>query len=103
MPEPPKGLHTAGLKLWRQTVEGVQEGWRLDAHDLTTLEECCRLRDTEARLQRRVDREGATVQGSEGQMVAHPLLRELRMTRALVMTNIRKVEINRPRSATRHL
>ena len=103
MYESPKGLKTAGLALWRLTVEGVEPKWKLTVDDLTVLEECCRLRDTEARLQRRVDHEGVTVKGSEGQMVAHPLLRELRMTRALVMTNIKKVQINKPRKHTAHL
>jgi phage terminase small subunit len=101
--DPPKGLHPAGLALWNETIEGVQDGWRLDSHDLVVLEECCRLRDMEARLQRRVDREGILIAGSEGQQVTHPALRELRMTRALVLANIRRVEIARPRATTGHL
>jgi P27 family predicted phage terminase small subunit len=103
MYEPPKGLRGAGLTLWERTVDGVEDGWKLDAHDLVVLEQCCRWADTIDRLQRRVDREGVEVDGSKGQRVAHPLLREVRMTRALLAANIGKVEISRPRATTRHL
>jgi phage terminase small subunit len=103
MYEPPEGLRTAGQALWRQTIDGVQDGWKLDCNDLTVLEECCRLRDAEVRLQRRVDQEGLLIKGSEGQMVVNPAVRELRMTRALVMASIKKVEIARPRQRTGHL
>jgi phage terminase small subunit len=103
MYEPPKGLKPAGLALWRQTIEHVEDGWRLDSGDLTVLEECCRLRDIEARLQRRVDREGILQDGSEGQKVVHPALKELRLTRAMVLANIKRVEIARPRARTGHL
>ena len=103
MYEPPRGLKPAGLKLWRQIVDGRAEGWTLTADDLTVLEECCRLRDAEQRLQARVDHEGDMVAGSEGQPVVNPALKELRMTRALVMTNVKKVQINRPREHTAHL
>jgi hypothetical protein len=103
MHDPPAGLRTAGLKLWADTHEGVAPGWKLDVADLELLEQACRLKDTAVRLQRRVDHEGTTVQGSEGQMVAHPLLREVRMTRALVVATLKKVEIAPPRARTAHL
>src|SRR4051812_35013878 len=100
MTDAPNGLRTEGLRLWRDTLAGVADGWRLDVADLTLLEEACRLRDTAARLQRRVDREGTEVTGSEGQTVAHPLLREVRMTRALMVATIKRVEIAPPRQRT---
>src|SRR3954451_22700324 len=100
MTDPPNGLRTEGLRLWRDTLAGVADGWRLDVADLTLLEEACRLRDTAVRLQRRVDREGTEVTGSEGQMVAHPLLREVRMTRALVVQTLARIEATRPAPRT---
>lgn len=100
MTEPPNGLRTEGLRLWHDTLAGVADGWALDIADLTLLEEACRLRDTVTRLQRRVDREGTQVTGSEGQMVAHPLLREVRMSRALIVSTVKKVEIAPPHQRT---
>ena len=99
----PKGLKSAGLELWREVIAGVEPGWQLTVDDLTTLTECCRLRDTEARLERRVAREGDVVKGSTGSPVLNPALRELRVIRALVMSSIRRVQVNRPGARTAHL
>lgn len=43
------------------------------------------------------------VEGSKGQLVAHPLLREVRMNRALIMANARAIEIAPPKQRTAHL
>jgi P27 family predicted phage terminase small subunit len=96
MIEPPKGLKAEGLRLWRATIADKAEGWRLEADDLAALEEACRLRDVAARLQRVVDREGMTVVGSQGQPVLHPAARELRLTRALIASTIKRVELAPP-------
>jgi hypothetical protein len=101
--DPPQGLKAAGRQLWGDTLAGVQSSWKLDVKDLALLEEAARLRDVAARLQRRVDREGTTVAGSEDQLVAHPLLRELRLTRALIVSTMAKIEVSRPRTRTAHL
>jgi phage terminase small subunit len=96
MNAPPRGLRKPGLQLWRDTHESVAEGWQLDAKDLALLEEACRLRDTAARLARRVDREGSTLTGPDGKVGVHPLLRELRMTRQLIAQTMHKVQIAPP-------
>ena len=41
--------------------------------------------------------------GSEGQQVGHPLLREVRMTRALIISTVKKIETAPPRERTGHL
>jgi P27 family predicted phage terminase small subunit len=100
---PPKGLKRAGLKLWEDTHAAVAEGWQLDAVDLELLEQACTLKDAAARLQRRVDREGATLKSEDGQVIVHPLLREVRLTRQQIVATVRKVQIAPPRQLTGHL
>lgn len=101
--EPPKGLQAAGKALWKQTIDGVAQGWQLDIADLVVLERCARWADDEARLQARVAAEGDVVAGSTGSPVVNPAARELRQVRSLIATNIKRVEIAPPRASTRHL
>lgn len=101
--EPPDDLRTEGQRLWREMVEGVAPGWELDAGDYVVLEEMCRARDANHRLQRRIDREGVEVAGSKGQPVAHPLLGEVRQNRALIVAGAKRVELAPPKARTSHL
>lgn len=52
--------------------------------ELVVLEQACRTLDTVDRLHAALADDPATVAGSRGQTVAHPLLKELREERALL-------------------
>jgi hypothetical protein len=99
----PSDLNAPGRALWEDVSAGVAEGWKLDAKDYAYLTQAAKAADMAARLQRRIDREGVVVKGSMGQRVAHPLLREARLHRALVVAAVGKVELAPPRQTTGHL
>lgn len=73
----PKGLGLTGKRLWRD-VAGKYE---LRPDEQSILESACKTADTIDQLQEALEGQPAMVPGSRGQMIAHPLLAEVRMQR----------------------
>lgn len=81
----PAGLGTAGRALWRAvTADLAAQGLELRPDEAATLEAAARQADTIATLEGALKDAPLTVRGSQGQEVAHPLLAEVRLGRALL-------------------
>jgi hypothetical protein len=76
-PAPPADLGGRGRKFWRATVAAFE----LSAVEMELLVESCRLLDECEALRSAVDRDGATVAGSSGQVRVNPAIGELRQHR----------------------
>lgn len=75
-PAVPRGLKSAGRRLWESTVEEFD----LAEHELGLLREVCRTADALDALQVVVDRDGVLDESAQGRR-AHPALVELRQQR----------------------
>lgn len=73
-PRGPGDLKAAGKALWKSILADLSEGWELDARELHFLARACRCADELAALEKAVDRDGFTVEGSRGQTTVHPAL-----------------------------
>lgn len=71
IPRPPRGLKTAGRRLWRD----VQSKYELEEHETALLTETCRVTDRLEALARIVEAEGVMEAGTGR---AHPALVESR-------------------------
>ena len=78
-PAPPKGVRTAGRRLWR----AVLADYELDEHELTLLRQVVRVADLCDDLQAVVDDEGPVLRTGET-VRAHPALVELRQQRIVL-------------------
>jgi hypothetical protein len=76
-PSPPRGLKTAGRRLWRE----VRAAFELRADELRILEAACRLSDELAVLDKALRTAPALTQGSQGQDVMNPLFAAARQHR----------------------
>lgn len=78
-PVPPAGLGKGGKKVWNGIV-GVYD---LRPDELATLEDACRLTDMIDAMDKAWSDEGKplTTTGSMGQLVAHPMISEIRTHR----------------------
>lgn len=85
----PKGLASAGRKLWRATVEQFE----LRQDELEVLKAACGEADLIARMEEALEDEPLTVTGSQGQIVAHPLVQELRQHRATQAALFRSLKL----------
>lgn len=83
----PEGLGERAAALWSGTVEGN----RLMAGELVLLEEACRLVDQIDIMQAALDGQGLVVKGSRGQLVASPLIREIRANKLAVSRILRQL------------
>ena len=100
-PKPPEGLQSAGKDLWKSILADVGPGWRLDARDLHFLSRACRIEDEMRELERIVDEEGLTTNGSRGQTAIHPALAEARQLRQVQQRLLGAVELCDPAHGTR--
>lgn len=84
IPRAPKGLRTAGRKVWRGVLSPRDDGAVLELRpdEVPLLVELCRLTDDVERLRDALDGAPLTVEGSKGQDVVHPLRAELHRTSA---------------------
>jgi hypothetical protein len=73
-PRPPKGLGTAGRRLWRSVVEEFE----LDEHERVLLVQACRTVDRLDDIAAGLVGQPLTVENFRGDPVAHPLLNEQR-------------------------
>lgn len=74
--KPPRGLRTAGKRLWTDTLATFE----LAEHERALLLQACRTADALDSLQSALDRDGVLNESSQGVRV-HPALPELRQQR----------------------
>lgn len=79
-PRAPVDLGAAGRRLWRD----VTAEFELGPGEIATLKEACRVADELDDLRAGLMGQPLTVPGSAGQMVAHPLLAEVRRHRDIL-------------------
>lgn len=87
----PKGLAPkgAGRKIWRE----VTSKYQLRADELRVLEDACREADLVDRLEAALEDAPLTVTGSMGQLVAHPLVQEVRQHRNVLAGLLAKLKL----------
>ncbi len=88
-PSAPHGLGSGGLKLWRAVLAAHD----LQGHDLRILEDSCHEVDLIDRLSRELADSPSMVKGSMGQLVASPLVSEVRQHRATLNTLLRGLKL----------
>lgn len=85
----PKGLKSAGRKVWKATVEAYE----LRQDELEVLRAVCAEADLIARMEDELAEAPLTVKGSMGQLVPHPLVTELRQHRATMAALLRGMKL----------
>ena len=95
-PKPPGGLQAAGTSLWRAVLADLAKGWELDAADLSNLEAACVAVDRATALERLVEDEGLTIEGSTGRTRLHPGIAEARLQRTAAAVALARVELAPP-------
>jgi hypothetical protein len=94
-PAPP-GLGVAGKRLWRSTFEQYE----LNPTETVVLGEICHVVDEIGLLEAALaSQRSLTTKGSRGQVVAHPLLGELRMHRVVLRALVRQLGLPDPVNA----
>jgi hypothetical protein len=88
-PRPPRGLGSAGRRLWR----GIVAGYELDADDLALLSEACAVSDRIAAMEGELAGVPLTVAGSRGQPAPHPLLAQQRAERGLLVRLLDRLQL----------
>jgi len=83
VPAPPKRLGPAGRSAWR-TAWRQCSAWLTDS-DAALVERCAELADERAALREAIEKTGRTTRGSQGQLVDHPLVSQLRQVEALIL------------------
>ena len=99
LPRSPSGLARAGRRLWKSVVEDADsQGIDLDSLELSHLEDACRLADRLEQMESELaaSSTGFMVRGYQGQPVAHPLLGEIRQTRALRALTLARIRVTPP-------
>lgn len=76
IPRAPTGLQKAGRALWK-AIHGTF-GFADEPHLVEILEQACKVRDRIADLEVDLQGQPSTVAGSAGQLIAHPLIPEIR-------------------------
>lgn len=87
IPPAPAALGPRGRKLWRL----ITSTYELRLDEVVLLEETCRVLDDAERLRLALVGADLLVPGSAGQLRAHPLLTELRQSRALLAQHFRQL------------
>ena len=97
-PRAPGGLGVAGRRLWKTVVSDADsQEIDLDSRELTWLEDACRLTDRLEEMETVLTATGTfMVKGVAGQPVAHPLLGEIRQTRALRAQMLARITVSPP-------
>ena len=87
--KPPRGLGSGGKRLW----SAVAGRYELRADELRTLEDAAQEADLIDEMTREQRGQPKTVKGSMGQLVAAPLVSELRQHRATLNTLLRSLKL----------
>jgi len=85
----PRGLRAAGKKLWDATTTSYE----MREDELAILKDACSEMDLIARMEKALESEALTVTGSMGQLVAHPLVQEIRQHRQTFAALIGKLKL----------
>lgn len=85
----PRGLKASGRKLWNATTEKYE----MREDELLVLKDACGEADLIDLMVKELDGSSLTVSGSMGQLVAHPLVQELRQHRATLATLLGKLKL----------
>lgn len=85
----PSTLKVTGKKLWRETVKTYD----LRQDELETLKAACGEADLIFRMEEALENAPLTVLGSQGQLVAHPLVQELRQHRTAMASLLRGLKL----------
>lgn len=87
----PAGLDAAGKALWRR----IASRYAFRPDELAVLEDACRTRDTIAAMEKAWAADGRpmTTRGSRAQLVAHPLITELRQHRAALALLLKQLKL----------
>ena len=85
----PKNLLPAGRKLWRETTAQYE----LRQDELEILRAACGEIDLINRIEEELKDAPLTVSGSQGQIVAHPLIQEVQQHRATVTHLFAKLKL----------
>ena len=85
----PAGLGEAGARLWSETVAE----YTLRADELEVLRAACAEADLIVRLEAVLADAPLTTTGSMGQLVAHPLISELRQHRSTLASLVRGLKL----------
>lgn len=88
-PTAPRGLGTAGRKLWRETAKKYE----LRTDELQILAAACGEVDVIKAIEDELVDEPMTTKGSMGQIVAHPLLSELRQHRMTLASLLGRLKL----------
>lgn len=92
----PDGFGPEATWLWAETTAAYE----LAPHELMVLEQACRTRDDIDRLERALDVEDLLIEGSKQQLVANPLISELRQHRQSFRTLVKALALPDPADAT---
>ena len=97
-PRAPGGLDVSGRRLWKTVISDADaQDIDLDSRELTWLEDACRLTDRLERLEVELEAAGTYMTaGVAKQPVAHPLLAEIRQTRALRAQMLARIVVSAP-------
>jgi len=85
----PSSLKEAGTKLWNETTAT----YVLRQDEQETLRAACAELDLIVRMEAELETSDLTVSGSMGQIVAHPLVQELRQHRATMTSLIKALKL----------
>jgi phage terminase small subunit len=83
-PTPPATLGRAGKKLWRDVLAAVPENIELDERERSILALAAHQADDLTRLEKAIERDGATVKGSMKQTIVNPAIAEARHARLAI-------------------
>jgi len=101
IPRAPTGLGRAGRRLWKQVQTDVSEqNMTLDSLESAYLEDAARLSDRIDQLEDVLNdcETGYMVKGVAGQPVAHPMIAEIRQTRAERARMLARIKVTPPAS-----
>jgi hypothetical protein len=98
-PRPPTGLQSTGKRLWKAVItDADSQDIELDSLELCHLEDACRLTDRLDQMEAELAQSptGLMCTGYQGQPVAHPLLGEIRQSRALRAQTLARIKVTPP-------
>lgn len=97
-PRAPGGLGVAGRRLWKTVIlDADSQEIDLDSREIAWLEDACRLTDRLEQLEAELEAAGSYMTiGVAKQPVAHPLLGEIRQTRALRAQMLARITVSPP-------
>lgn len=97
---PAKRRQTPGETLRAALLADLPAGFELDARELELLARAGRLADEIELLEQAVDRDGATVAGSRGQVRVHPAVAEARAHRLALARLLGQLRLEPPEELT---